>query len=79
MAGKGPGRHLGRGRWRHWARWDIHGGAIAVAVTTISETSVAIRASVPLRMLADVVHPFPTVAQGHEVALRELAAQLDRA
>jgi hypothetical protein len=33
----------------------------------ISEASVAIRASVPLRMLADVVHPFPTVAQGYEV------------
>lgn len=45
----------------------------------ISEASVAIRASVPLRMLADVVHPFPTVAQGYEVPLRELAAQLDRA
>ncbi len=45
----------------------------------ISEASVAIRASVPLRMLADVVHPFPTVAQGYEVPLRALAAQLDRA
>ena len=39
----------------------------------------AIRASVPLRMLADVVHPFPTVAQGYGVPLRELVAQLDRA
>jgi dihydrolipoamide dehydrogenase len=41
----------------------------------ISEASVAIRASVPLTLLADVVHPFPTFAQGYEVPLRELAAQ----
>ena len=45
----------------------------------ISEASVAIRASVPLRLPAGVVHPFPTVAQGCEVPPRELAAQLDRA
>jgi dihydrolipoamide dehydrogenase len=37
---------------------------------------VAIRAEVPLTVLADVVHPFPTFAQGYEVPLRQLAAQL---
>ena len=36
----------------------------------------AIRAEVPLTVLADVVHPFPTFAQSYEVPLRELAAQI---
>ncbi len=38
----------------------------------------AIRAGVPLRVLTDVVHPFPTYAQGYEIALRDLTAQLAR-
>lgn len=42
----------------------------------ISEATVAIRASVPLRTLADIVHPFPTFGQAYEVPLRELAAKL---
>ena len=42
----------------------------------ISEASVAIRAQVPVRVLADVVHPFPTNAQAYEVPLRELTRQL---
>ena len=42
----------------------------------ISEASVAIRAQVPIRILADVVHPFPTNAQAYEVPLRELARQV---
>ena len=56
-------------------------GAAAVgpgADDWISEASVAIRAEVPLRVLADVVHPFPTYAQGYEVPLRDLTAQLKR-
>jgi pyruvate/2-oxoglutarate dehydrogenase complex dihydrolipoamide dehydrogenase (E3) component len=44
----------------------------------IMEAAVAIRAEVPLAVLGDVVHPFPTIAQGYEVPLRELAARLAR-
>ena len=33
----------------------------------------------PLRMLADVVHPFPTFAQSYEVPLRDLVSQLNPA
>jgi pyruvate/2-oxoglutarate dehydrogenase complex dihydrolipoamide dehydrogenase (E3) component len=54
-------------------------GAAAVGAAAdewISEASVAIRASIPLATLADVVHPFPTFAQAYEVPLRQLAAQL---
>ena len=51
-------------------------GAAAVgprADDWICEAAVAIRARVPLGVLADVVHPFPTYAQSYEVPLRELA------
>lgn len=54
-------------------------GAAAVGTGAddwISEASVAIRGQVPLRVLADVVHPFPTNAQAYEVPLRELTGQL---
>jgi pyruvate/2-oxoglutarate dehydrogenase complex dihydrolipoamide dehydrogenase (E3) component len=59
---------------------EVLAGAAAVgpgADEWISEASVAIRASVPLRMLADVVHPFPTFAQSYEVPLRALVSQLN--
>ena len=42
----------------------------------IMEAAVAIRGEVPIAVLADVVHPFPTFVQGYEVPLRELAAAL---
>jgi dihydrolipoamide dehydrogenase len=42
----------------------------------ISEATVAIHARVPVAVLADVVHPFPTFAQSYEIPLRELARQL---
>jgi len=57
----------------------VGAGAIGTSADDwISEASVAIRGQVPLRILADVVHPFPTNAQGYEVPLRELARQLAR-
>jgi pyruvate/2-oxoglutarate dehydrogenase complex dihydrolipoamide dehydrogenase (E3) component len=38
----------------------------------ISELTLAIRAEIPLEILADVVHPFPTHAESLEPALRQL-------
>lgn len=41
----------------------------------IAEATLAIRARVPLDVLSDVVHPFPTYSQAYEVALRRLDPQ----
>ena len=55
----------------------VGAGAVGVGADDwISEASVAIRGQVPVRLLADVVHPFPTNAQAYEIPLRELARRL---
>jgi dihydrolipoamide dehydrogenase len=51
-------------------------GAVAVGpdvATWMSEVTLAIRARIPLAVLADVVHAFPTYGEALETALRDLA------
>jgi dihydrolipoamide dehydrogenase len=57
-------------------------GAVAVgpdAANWMGEVTLAIRAKIPVAILADVVHAFPTYGEALETALRELAGTADRA
>ncbi|MDQ6650756.1 MAG: NAD(P)/FAD-dependent oxidoreductase [Actinomycetota bacterium] len=54
-------------------------GAAAVGTDAdqwMSEMALAVRAAVPVELLADVVHPFPTFGEAFEPPLRELAQRL---
>jgi pyruvate/2-oxoglutarate dehydrogenase complex dihydrolipoamide dehydrogenase (E3) component len=57
-------------------------GALAVgpdAASWMGEVTLAIRAKIPVAVLADVVHAFPTYGEALETALRELAGAGDSA
>jgi dihydrolipoamide dehydrogenase len=68
-----------RGRIELYAdmtRGDTLVGAAAVGQSAeewMGELALAIRAGIPLKMLADVVHAFPAYGEAIERSLRELA------
>ena len=58
------------------AATGVLAGAVAVgpeAASWMGEITLAIRAKIPVTVLADVVHAFPTYGEALETALRELA------
>ena len=71
---------LGRddlGRLELYAADGVLAGAVAVgpdAATWMAEVTLAIRAKIPVTVLADVVHAFPTYGEALQAAFRELAA-----
>ncbi|MGH3284660.1 MAG: FAD-dependent oxidoreductase, partial [Streptosporangiaceae bacterium] len=70
---------LGRddlGRLEVYAADGVLVGAVAVgpdAATWMAEVTLAIRAKIPVSVLADVVHAFPTYGEALQVAFRQLA------
>jgi pyruvate/2-oxoglutarate dehydrogenase complex dihydrolipoamide dehydrogenase (E3) component len=70
---------LGRddlGRLELYAADGVLAGAVAVgpdAATWMAEVTLAIRAKIPVTVLADVVHAFPTYGEALQAAFRELA------
>ncbi|MFZ0190690.1 MAG: NAD(P)/FAD-dependent oxidoreductase [Streptosporangiaceae bacterium] len=71
---------LGRddlGRLELYAADGVLVGAVAVgpdAAAWMAEITLAIRAKIPVTVLADVVHAFPTYGEALQAAFRELAA-----
>jgi hypothetical protein len=65
------------GRLELYAADGVLVGAVAVgpdAATWMAEVTLAIRARIPVSVLADVVHAFPTYGEALQAAFRELAA-----
>jgi dihydrolipoamide dehydrogenase len=65
------------GRVELYAADGVLVGAVAVgpdAATWMAEVTLAIRAKIPVTVLADVVHAFPTYGEGLQTAFAELAA-----
>jgi dihydrolipoamide dehydrogenase len=59
-----------------YAADGVLAGAVAVgpdAATWMAEVTLAIRAKIPVAVLADVVHAFPTYGEALQAAFRELA------
>jgi dihydrolipoamide dehydrogenase len=74
---------LGRddlGRLELYAADGVLAGAVAVgpdAATWMAEVTLAIRAKIPVTVLADVVHAYPTYGEALQAAFRELVAVTD--